>query len=42
MWAEKRPHEWPGGVLGVLGLARSTHISQIKQKVLKGYSIKFI
>ena len=37
MWAEKRPHEWLGGVLGVLGLAPSTHISQIKQKVLKGY-----
>jgi hypothetical protein len=41
MWAKKRPHEWLGGVLGVLGLAHSTHISQIKQKVLKGY-IKFI
>jgi hypothetical protein len=38
MWAEKRPHEWLGGVLGVSGLAPSTHISQIKQKVLKGYS----
>ena len=37
MWAKKRPHEWLGGVLGVLGLAPSTHISQIKQKVLKGY-----
>jgi hypothetical protein len=37
MWAEKRPHEWLGGVLGVLGLALSAHISQIKQKVLKGY-----
>jgi hypothetical protein len=37
MWAEKRLHEWLGGVLGVLGLAPSTHISQIKQKVLKGY-----
>jgi hypothetical protein len=31
MWAEKRPHEWLGGVLGVLGLAPSTYISQIKQ-----------
>jgi hypothetical protein len=39
MWAEKRHHEWLGGVLGVLGLAPSTHISQIKQKVLKGYAI---
>ena len=38
MSAEKRPHEWLGGVLGVLGLAPSTHISQIKQKVLKGYT----
>jgi hypothetical protein len=38
MWAKKRPHEWLGGVLGVLGLAPSTHISQIKQKVLKGYT----
>jgi hypothetical protein len=37
MWAKKRPHEWLGGVLRVLGLAPSTHISQIKQKVLKGY-----
>jgi predicted amino acid-binding ACT domain protein len=37
MWAEKRPHEWLGGVLGVSGLAPSAHISQIKQKVLKGY-----
>ena len=37
MWAKKRSHEWLGGVLGVLGLAPSTHISQIKQKVLKGY-----
>jgi hypothetical protein len=37
MWAEKRPHEWLGGVLGVLGLAPSAHISQINQKVLKGY-----
>jgi hypothetical protein len=30
MWAEnkrKRPHEWLEGVLGVLGLAPSTHIS---------------
>jgi hypothetical protein len=36
MWAEKRPHELLGGVLGVLGLALSSHISQIKQKVLKG------
>ena len=40
MWAEKRPHEWLGGVLGVLGLALSTYISQIKQKVLKGYELK--
>jgi hypothetical protein len=41
MWAEKkrkRPHEWLEGVLGVLGLAPSTHISQIIQKVLKGYT----
>ena len=37
MWAENRPHEWLGGGLGVLGLAPSTHISQIKRKVLKGY-----
>ena len=37
MWAEKRPHEWLGGVLGVLGLAPSAHISQINQKVIKGY-----
>jgi hypothetical protein len=30
MWAEKkrkRPHEWLEGVLGVSGLAPSTHIS---------------
>jgi hypothetical protein len=30
MWAEKkrkRPHEWLEGVLGVLELAPSTHIS---------------
>jgi hypothetical protein len=39
MLAEKRPHEWLGGVLGVLGLAPSTQISQIKQKVLKGYTM---
>jgi hypothetical protein len=29
MWAEKKrkqPHEWLEGVLGVLGLASSTHI----------------
>ena len=38
MWAEKRPHEWLGGVLGVLGLAPSAHASQINQKVLKGYN----
>ena len=37
MSAKKRPHEWLGGVLGVLGLASSTNISQIKQKVFKGY-----
>jgi hypothetical protein len=37
MWAEKRPHEWRGGVLGVLRLALSAHISQIYQKVIKGY-----
>jgi hypothetical protein len=37
MWAKKRPHEWLGGALGVLGLAPSTHISQIKRKMLKGY-----
>ena len=40
MWAEKkrkRPHDWLEGVLGVLGLAPSTYISQIIQKVLKGY-----
>jgi hypothetical protein len=43
MWAEKkrkRPHEWLEGVLGVLGLAPSTHISQINQKVIKGYIMK--
>jgi hypothetical protein len=39
MWAEKRPHEWLGGALGVLGLAPSALISQIKQKVLKGYDM---
>jgi hypothetical protein len=42
MWAEKkrkRPHEWLEGVLGVLGLAPSTYISQINQKVIKGYEI---
>jgi hypothetical protein len=38
MWAEKRPHEWLEGVLGVLGLASSAHISQINQKVIKGYN----
>jgi hypothetical protein len=38
MWAEKRRHEWLGGVLGVLGLAPSAHISQINQKVIKGYN----
>ena len=40
MWAEKkrkRPHEWLEGVLGVLGLAPTTYISQIIKKVLKGY-----
>jgi hypothetical protein len=40
MWAEKkrkRPHEWLEGVLRVLGLAPSTHISQINQKVIMGY-----
>jgi hypothetical protein len=40
MWAEKkrkRPHEWLEGVLEVLGLAPPTYISQIIQKVLKGY-----
>ena len=40
MWAEKkrkRPHEWLEGVLGVFGLAPSTQISQINQKVIKGY-----
>jgi hypothetical protein len=40
MWAEKkrkRPHDWLEGVLGVLGLAPSAYISQIIQKVLKGY-----
>ena len=37
--AEKRPHEWLGEVLGVLGLAPSAHISQINQKVIKGYDI---
>ena len=42
MWSEKRPHEWIKGVLGVLGLAPSTHISQIKQKVLKGYTCMYI
>ena len=37
MWAKKRPHEWLGEVLGVLGLAPSAHISQIIQNVIKGY-----
>ena len=37
MLAEKRPHEWLGGVLGVLGLPPSARNSQINQKVLKGY-----
>ena len=40
MWVEKqrkRPNEWLEVVLGVLGLAPSTYISQIIQKVLKGY-----
>ena len=37
MRAEKRPHEWLGGVLGVLGLALSARTSQIHQKVLKEY-----
>jgi hypothetical protein len=37
MGAEKRPHEWLGGVLEVLGLAPSVRNSQIDQKVLKGY-----
>ena len=37
MRAEKRPHEWLGGVLGVLGLAPLARTSQIQQKVLKGY-----
>jgi hypothetical protein len=37
MWAEKRPHEWLEGVLEVLELAPSAHISQINQKVIKGY-----
>jgi hypothetical protein len=44
MWAEKkrkRPHEWLEGGLGVLGLAPSSHISQINQKVIKGYTIHF-
>jgi hypothetical protein len=36
--AEMRPHEWLGGVLGVLGLAPSARNSQINQKVLKGYA----
>jgi hypothetical protein len=36
--AEKRPHEWLGGVLRMLGLALSARTSQIQQKVLKGYS----
>ena len=40
MRAEKRPHEWLGGVLGVLGLAPSARTSQINQKVLKGYKIE--
>ena len=40
VWAEKRPHEWLGGVLGVLGLAPSARNSQINQKVLKGYNKK--
>ena len=39
MRAEKRPHEWLGGVLGVLGLAPSARTSLIKQKVLKGYAL---
>ena len=37
MRAEKRPHEWLGGGLGVLGLAPSARTSQIQQEVLKGY-----
>ena len=37
MWAEKRPHEWLGGVLGVLGLAPSARNSHTNQKVLKRY-----
>ena len=39
MRAEKRPHEWLVGILGVLGLAPSARTSYIKQKVLKGYTI---
>jgi hypothetical protein len=42
MLAEKRPHEWRGGVLGVLRLAPSAHISQINQKVIKGYNLYHI
>jgi hypothetical protein len=44
MFAEKkrkRPHEWLEGVLGVLGLAPSTHIYEINQKVIKGYVWSF-
>ena len=43
MFAEKkrkRPHEWLEEVLGVLGLAPSTHIYEINQKVIKGYNKK--
>jgi hypothetical protein len=40
--AEKRPHEWLGGVLGVSGLAPSARTSQIKQNVLKGYTVYHI
>jgi hypothetical protein len=45
MWADKkrkRPHEWLEGVLRVLGLAPSTHISYIIEKVIKGYDYKTI
>jgi hypothetical protein len=37
VWAEKRPDEWLGEVLGVSGLAPSARKSQINQKALKGY-----
>jgi hypothetical protein len=40
--AEMRPHEWLGGVLGVLGFAPSARTSKINRKMLKGYGRNFI